>query len=209
MSDHCCKVGAAVDGYDLPAAGASADVDEHLRARWLGEDGRPPVGYRRLADWFNQRILRTVYLRHDRSVTEARIESEYDALTGDDDLRRQEVLDDLAADGIDAERLRAALVSRSTMARHLKGCLGAEKEIEGSAGDWELDKVAHGQRVLRESATEAVASLANKGILPGGDGAEIEVPVLLTCSECATRVSLDAALERGYVCDDHLGGPTG
>lgn len=209
MSGHCCKVGAAVDEYDLPASGANEDVDEYLIARWIGEDDWPAVGYRTLTDWFNERVLRTVYLRHDRSVTDARIESEYAALTGDDDLRRREVLDDLRADGIDADRLREALVSRSTMARHLKRCLGAEKERRdggGESGNWECDKVAHGRRVLRRSASESVSSLANKGLLPEGDEAEIEIQVLLACPECATRVTFETAFERGYVCADHTGG---
>lgn len=203
MADHCCKIGAATATYDLRAPG-DGDVDEYLAARWTGADSHSAVGYRALADWFNQRLLRTVYLEHDRSATEARIESEYEALRGDDDLRRREVLDDLAADGIDAEALRGALVSRSTMARHLKSCLGLEKPSEPRTDRaWELDKIEHGRQAFRRSATEAVRSLANKGRLAGGATADLELPVLLSCHACATRVSLRTALDQGYVCADH------
>lgn len=203
MTDHCCKIGAATATYDLRAPG-DADVDEYLAARWTGAGDHSPVGYRALADWFNQRLLRTVYLDHDRSATEARVESEHDALRGEDDLRRREVRDDLAADGIDADALQDALVSRSTMARHLKTCLGVEKAVDfGSDRAWELDKVEHGRRTFRRSVTAAVRSLANKGRLAGGESAELELPVLLSCPYCATRVSLRTALDQGYVCADH------
>jgi len=207
MADACCKVGAAIDAYDLPVPEGAADLDEYLAARWTGTAGHQPVGYRTLADWFNERLLRTVYLAHDRSATETRIEGEYAALTGDDDFRREEVERDLEADGIDAGALGGALVSRSTMARHLRDCLGAEKPASPprAGRDWEREKVEYSRRVFREGVAEAVTSLSNKGTLPGGDRATVELPVLLSCPECATRVRLRTALERGYVCAEHLG----
>lgn len=206
--DRCCKVGSTTATYDLRGPSGSEGVDDYLAARWVGVGEYDPTGYRTLADWFNRRVLRTVYLDHGRSATEVRVESEYRALTGDDDLRRREVLDDLATDGVDAEALLDALVSRSTMARHLKGCLDAEKSSAEAGSDWEREKIAYGRRTFRRSVDEAVTSLAGKGVLPGGDRAEVELPVRLSCPECATRVSLDAALRRGSVCEEHLGART-
>lgn len=206
MVDACCKLGAAVEAYDLPVPDGAEDVDEYLAARWTGSDGREPVGYRALTDWFNERLLRTVYVNNDRSATEARIESEYEALVGDDDFRREEVLADLARDGIDGEALAGALISRSTMSRHLANCLGVEKETAPSrSGEWEREKVEHGRRAFAESVEAAVTSLSNKGRLPGGRDAEVELPVMLSCPDCAARVSLRTALSRGYICADHLG----
>lgn len=208
MADACCKLGVAVDTYDLPVPADAEAVDDYLASRWTGADGREAVGYRALTDWFNERLLRTVYLSHDRSATEPRIESEYEALAGDDDFRRSAVIDDLERDGIDGEALADALVSRSTMSRHLTDCLGVEKEPGPSrSGEWELEKIEHGRRVFGESVESAVSSLANADRLPGGADAEVELPVMLSCPSCATRVSLQAALSRGYVCSDHLGGP--
>lgn len=207
MNDACCKVGVALAEYDLPVPPGASDIDDYLVDRWTGKGGHKATGYRPLTDWFNRRLLRTAYLENDRSATETRIESEYGALTGDDELRREEVIADLEDDGIDGESLSSSLVSRSTMARHLRECLGAEKsEVPGESGDgWELQKIDYGRNVFREGIVEALGSLSNKGRLPGADRAEIEIPVQLACPECATRVRLRTALRRGYVCADHLG----
>lgn len=208
MVEACCKVGAAIEAYDLPVPPGSSSIDEHLVDRWTGADDRSSVGYRTLTDWFNRRLLRAAYLANDRSATETRIEGEYAALVGDDELRREEVIADLESDGIDGEALANTLVSRSTMSRHLTRCLGADKpsSSEASDGEWEREKIQHGRRVFQKGVSEALRSLSNKDVLPGADGAELELPVLLSCPDCATRIPLRTALDRGYVCADHLGG---
>jgi hypothetical protein len=184
-------------------------IDEYLVARWLGKGDYPAVGVRKLADWFNKKVLRDAYTEAGRNVTDIRIESEYDVLSSNDHLKRAEVIDDLASDGIDGERLADDFVSRSTMRRHLRNCLDARKD--GSENDtpsdsnWEVEQVRYGTEKLQDSVREAVASLDNKGRLPGGDEAEVEVPVLLSCPECSTQVRLETALNRGYVCKSHLG----
>lgn len=208
MPPACCKVGKVTDRYELTVTGGVAsDVDDYLAARWVGEGDFSPVGYRQLATWFNKRLLRKVYVEHDRAPTETRVDAEYETLTGGDDLRRQELLDDLDRDGIDGEVLADAFVSRSTMARHLKGCLAVRKDRAPPAPGrtWELDRIDYGRRQFRDSVEAAVSSLTNKGELPGGLAADVDLPVMLSCPECATRVSLSTALQRGFVCADHLG----
>lgn len=204
----CCKVGTVAEEREL-AVSADMSIDEYLVARWLGADDYPAVGVRKLADWFNKKLLREVYTDAGRNVTDIRVESEYDVLSSDDDLRRAEVVDDLATDGIDGEQLIDDFVSRSTMRRHLKNCLDARKD--GSESDapsdsnWEVEQVQYGTEKLRNSVREAVTSLDNKGRLPGGGKAELDIPILLSCPECSTQVRLETALNRGYVCKSHLG----
>lgn len=216
MPDYCCKVGYVIEKYNLTVPGPIADdIDEYLAAQWLGRGEFSSVGHRQLAEWFNKRLLRKIYVEHDRSVTETRIDSEYEALTGDDEPRKQEVLDDLERDGVDGDEVVDDFISRSTMVRHLKNCLELEKEKEQGrerasqrgAGEstWERDKIEYGRQNFREGVEQAVSSLTNKGQLPGGTGAEIDLPVLMSCPECATRVRLSNALQRGYICSDHLG----
>lgn len=208
MTPACCKVGQVTDQYRLTVPGEMADeVDDYLAARWTGDGGFSAVGYRPLAVWFNKRLLRKVYVEHDRSPTETRIDAEYETLTGDDDLRRQELVDDLDRDGIDGDALLDAFVSRTTMARHLKDCLDVRKDRRRASAEstWELDRIGYGRQQFADSAAAAVSSLTNKGRLPGGTDAEIELPVMLACPDCATRVSLSTALQRGYICADHLG----
>lgn len=199
-----CKIEVVTDGYALtPPGDRYAALDDYLLARWTGAGDRRPVGYRTLADDFNRRLLRRVYDEHDRAAYEARIESDYATLTGDDELRRAEIEDDLAADGIDPERLRRDLVSWGTMANHLKGCLDGEKGRSEAATDWERRSIEIATDRARAKVEEAVSSLATKGALPAGAETDVSVQIQLGCPSCHTRVPLPIALERGYVCETH------
>ncbi|MDZ7700647.1 MAG: hypothetical protein U5J98_00490 [Halobacteriales archaeon] len=202
--DAGCKVEVVTDGYGLaPPGGRYASLDDYLLARWTGASGREPVGYRTLAEEFNRRLLKRVYDDHDRPAFDARVEADYATLTGDDSLGRGELADDLAADGIDAERLRRDLVSWGTMATHLKDCLGGEKAAPTAETDWERRSIDIATDRARAKVAEAVSSLAGKGELPDGADEEVALQVQLGCPSCHTRVPLSIALERGYVCETH------
>lgn len=204
--DGGCKIDVITERYGLDAAEPRYEtVDERLLARWTGSDGRPADGYRTLTDWFNRRLLARVYERHGRDALPTRIVTEYEALTGDDDLLRREVADDLRADGIDPESLRADMPSWSTMRHHLTGCLDGRKERATAESDWERQSVEIARDHARGKVADAVSSLSSKGQLPGADAADLDVQVLLSCPECPARVSLSEALTRGYVCSTHLG----
>lgn len=199
-----CKIEVVTDGYDLgPPGGRYDSLDQYLLARWTGDGGREPVGYRTLADEFNRRLLKRVYDDHDRAAFDARIEADYATLTGDDALQRGELADDLAADGIDPERLRRDLVSWGTMATHLKACLDGEKPQPRAATEWERRSIDIATGRARSKVEEAVSSLATKGELPAGAAEDVSLQVQLGCLECPTRVPLSIALERGYVCETH------
>lgn len=209
MARACCKVGTAIDSYALEDRVVGGDIDDYLVARWLGEGTYQETGLRPLTDWFNRNILKSVYADHGRTATTSRIESAYEALTGEDDIRRGEVVDDLRADDIDAEGLLEDFVSTSTLYRHLRECLEAEKPASDAppdpASDWERDTVAYARETAREKAREAVRSLDNKGRVTAASEADLAVPVVLRCPDCSTQVEFEAALERGYVCREHLG----
>lgn len=209
MPPACCKVGSAIDSYGLEARVVGGDLDAYLVARWVGEGTYQETGLRPLTDWFNRTLLTAVYAEHGRTATTSRIEAAYDALTGEDEIRRGEVVDDLRADGIDGDGLLEDFVSTTTLYRHLRECLDAEKaapDAEPDAtSDWERETVAYARETAREKAREAVRSLDNKGRVTAASRAEVDVPVVLRCPDCSTQVEFEAALERGYVCQDHLG----
>lgn len=203
--DGACKVDRVVDEYGLQPARADYDsVDEYLRARWTGTDGHPPDGYRRLATWFNKRLLKRAYDAHGRETVGVRIDSEYEALTGDDELAREEVLEDLRSDGIDARSVVEDMVSWSTLRHHLKDCLDAEKATPTATTDWERESVRIAQERTARKVSEALRSLDSKGELPNAERAEVAVQVQLSCPECPVRVSLTEAVSRGYICREHL-----
>lgn len=200
-----CKVDWAVEAYDLdPARDGYDSVDAYLQARWTGADGRAADGYRTLATWFNKRLLKQVYDANGRETVGPRLDSEYDALTGDDELARREVMDDLRADGIDASALVDDMVSWSTLRHHLKDCLEAEKSPASADTDWERESVRIASERTAEKVAEALRSLDSKGELPNADRAEVTVQVQLSCPACPVRVSLAEAISRGYICRDHL-----
>jgi hypothetical protein len=206
MSEPCCKVGRIARGRDLDRRAAGDDADEYLLDRWLGRDGYAERGLRPLTDWFNEQVLKAEYAANDRTATAVRLESEYETLRGDDDIARAELVDDLATDGIDAGALVDDFISKSTLQRHFTGCLGAEKGTGGrSDREWERERIDYVTETVEESVAGALRSLENRGVLPGATAASVDVPVVLRCPECNTRVRFETAANRGYVCRKHLG----
>lgn len=203
-ADSGCKVETVIDTYGL----ASADpvynsLDEGLLARWTGADDRSEMGYRPLTEWFNKRLLKRVYDDHGRESLDIRVDSDYETLQGDDELRRRELIERLRADGIPGEALYEDMVSWGTMRTHLNDCLDGEKEPQQATTDWEHDSVETAKAVTMQKAESALSALANKGELDGGDTADIAVQIQLSCPDCPTRVPFGVAFERGYVCDQH------
>ena len=204
---YCCKIDRVVEERQLAAPRRyTGDLHDYLVAKWVGAGHHEAIGYRPLVDWFNKRLMRAVYRRHNRSDTEARITAEYETLSGSgfEQYQRQEVLADLSADGVDGEALAADFISKSTLSRHLKNCLGASKETNAGNSDWERDQIEFARENFRGNIDSALNSLGTKGRLPDIDNANVQTPVLLACSECPTRVSLETALDQGYICSTHV-----
>lgn len=202
--DPGCKVDRVVAEYGLDDGASDAEsIHDRLLARWTGADGRSAEGYRTLTAWFNERLLRRVYEDHGREALGTRVEHDYEALVGDDEFRREDVLESLRADGIDADAILEDLVSWGTMRTHLQECLDGEKDTDSADGDWERDTVSMAESFAAEKVESALSSLASKGELAGVDDASVSVQVHLTCDHCPTRVPFDVALDRGYVCERH------
>ncbi|RDZ33722.1 MULTISPECIES: rod-determining factor RdfA [unclassified Haloferax] len=202
-----CKVDVAIERYGLAApTGRYDSVDDYLLARWTGADGGESEGYKSLTTWFNKRLLARVYERNGRDVTDVRLDAEYEALVGDDELDYGDVAADLATDDIDADEVTGAMASWSTMRRHLNGCLDGEKPTVEASSDWERNSVDIARETVVEKAESALASLGKKGRLAGAEDAGVDVQVKVSCAECPTRVPLEDALDRGFVCQEHHAG---
>ena len=202
--DNGCKVDGVIERYDLVSTDPIYDsINKGLLARWTGVGKRSAMGYRSLTEWFNKRLLKAVYDEHGRETLGARLDSDYEALNGDDDLVGEEVVESLRADGIDSDSLKQDLVSWGTMRTHLKECLDGHKESQTASTDWEKQSIQKAIAVTEDKTEAALSTLANKGTLAGGDTARIDVQIQLSCQSCPTRVPFDVALERGYVCEEH------
>ena len=199
-----CKVDALIRKYELSAGGRfDGTIDQHLVARWRGDEGFDAEGYRPLTDWFNKRLLKKRYDGHGRSTITARLDSEYEVLVGDEEIARQELAHDLESSGIDAEELRSDMISWSTMRHHLKGCLDAEKGAGDEPKEWEresLDVIRDGTEM---KVRKVVNSLASKGKIADAEDALVDVDIRLSCPKCPTRATVEEAIERGYICERH------
>lgn len=207
MSDRQhCKVDEVVARYGEGRLSDQYDsIHDHLLALWTGADEFESHGYRWLTEWFNKRLIKTAYDESGRLTLGTRLEHDYETLTGDDDIRREELLVDLQQEGVNGRQLVDDMVSWSTMRRHLQECLDGEKPDQSAETDWERDSVDIATEQLEEKVRKALSSYENKDRIAGASDAEITVQVQLSCPECPTRRSLADALSLGYVCPDHLG----
>ena len=200
-----CKVDDLIERYDLSSPREEYEtLDEYLLARWKGLDGMESEGYQTLTERFNKRVLARIYDDHERDTPKYRIDSEYEILTAEQGVRHDELAADLATNDIDIDDVRAELVSWSTMRRHLNECLGGEKEPPRSTSEWELESIDVARSKAIEKAQSALQSLSSKHRLPDATKADVDIQVKLSCPECPTRVSIEDAVERGYVCKDHF-----
>lgn len=207
MSEEpCCKVSRIVNKYDLSPGRQEADIDSYLRSRWLGSTEYPETPLRDLVAWFNQSILRTVYAEAGRKTLEPQIETEYNALTGNDDDDRQLVLDDLQANGIDGSQLRTDFISTATLHRHLTTCLEVKKPPANTDSNWEEKKLDYTFQIVEENVQEILQSWENSGVIPNATETEIATRLYLECPICSAQVDIKTARQRGYVCK-HLSEP--
>jgi len=201
----CCKVGNLIEHYNIESASSEGDVNDYLIQRWVGGGEYTPTGLRPLKDWLNKQALKSVYTNSNRDTFDARIDSEYEAITGEE--VDTAIIEDLSADGIDSEDLRSDLISTATLYRHLTNCLEANKseKSEKPTTDWERDKLEYAKTVVEQSVQESLSSLDTKGKVPGASNATITTEVVVGCPECNTQVGFERALARGYICQDHMG----
>ena len=204
-NNACCKVGRVLNEYSLADAESEGAFNEEVLARWCGRRDFPETGVRPLADWFNKRVMKTVYRSNGRKTLDAHVDADYNALSSEDPLSRGSIVDDLNADGIDASALESAFVSAPTMYRHLTECLKGSKQTTPSNGDWARRKVDYAQSLASEEIEQALTHFGRTGRVPKAECADLDIAIRLSCPECGTSVRIERALNRGYVCEDHLG----
>jgi hypothetical protein len=204
MTEGCCKVGRVIEAYDLaPGDPDYENMDDYLIARWRGDAEGEAIGYRSLADHLNKRLLRTTSIEAGRQVTRPHIESEYEALRGDDTESRVAIETALEGDGVDVEALESAFVSHMALRRHFKECLGEDKDHPTSNTDWRRDSIDYATTRFQDTIEEICQSLARSDRVPDAEQAQLQTPIFLSCPECPTRVRLETALDDGYVCETH------
>ena len=203
----CCKVGRTSAKHGLDDAGQSS-VDERLETLWLGGTGATGRSVRDLTDYYNKTVLKEAYIQQSREFLSDHLDSDYEALTSDDEMRRAEIVDSLEADGIDAEALLDDFVSAPTLYRHLTNCLELEKG-RAESEDWEENSLSVTYENTQRYISNILDSWERKGVLPHASHAETTVRIYLDCPVCDTQTTIERARRRGYVCADHMSEETG
>lgn len=190
MGEHGCKVCRVFDEYNLEM------YEDQLVEQWTA-DGENRKGYRTLAKELNVRLLRDKMDRAGLETLGGEAASKYERLQ-DDTVTATEVRNILHQEGVPIEQLEDDFVSYGVVRTHLVDCLGLESQRQ--TGDWERDAIAIASDHAEEKASQAVRSLLNKDALAVGDDASVHATIEVECEECHTRVPVERALRRGYVC---------
>jgi len=190
MSEHGCKVCRVLTEYGLTG------YEDRLVDQWTADRDRRK-GYRALAEWLNVTLLRNAMDRAGLQTLGDEAESKYDRLCADD-ATADEVRNVLRGEGVPIDDLEGDFVSYGVVRTHLTDCLGLEREAEST--DWEGDALDIATDHAESKAAEAVSSLRSKGRLDAGGGVDVHATVEVECEDCRTRVPVERALRRGYVC---------
>lgn len=205
-----CKVDNLMAEYRLKAPGSDYDsVDEYLAKRWTGADGRTPEGYKKLTDWFNKRVLKAIYDEHGRSTVSIHLDREYDVIVNEDNIQRAELAADLEGDGMDINELKKTLVSHGTIRNHLKNCLDVEKDTQSTTRSTTTreNAITSAKQIATSKIESILPELAEDGAVPYANDAIVDIEIRLQCPACETRVPIEDAINRGYVCKDHMTDP--
>jgi hypothetical protein len=195
-----CKIDRTAATYDL------SDEAERLAEFWTRDDER--YSLRKLAVHFNHQILRAAMEQAGLNPLDGEVDNTYRLLTDEDVSQgmRTQARNRLQKQGVDVDQLQSDFVSYGTVRRHLKGCLGVERESTGTDDD---PAETGGQRIAAlQNRTVAVTAntlsqLASAGELAAGD-IDVFVDITVSCSECGMHAPVREYIERnGCDCAEH------
>jgi hypothetical protein len=191
-----CKIDRTAAAYDLTGEA------KRLAEYWTRDDKR--YSLRELAVYFNQQLLRASMKQAGLDPLDGEVENTYRLLTDEEVSQgtRTQARNRLHRHGIDIERLQSNFVSYGTVRRHLKGCLGAEREPDGPDDPAEtgIQRVAALQNRTVAVTESTLSQLASAGELAAGD-IGVFVDVTVSCSECGTHASIREYIEaKGCDC---------
>lgn len=189
------KVARLLDEYQLHGLG------DELVKHWTAED-EDRMSLRKLAEFFNVRLLEAVLSRETLGMVDGEAENYYRLLT-DDDVSVGSRLDAehrLESAGIDVDRLRSDFVSRQAIHSYLTGerdvayestSMEPEERIESS-----FDSINRLRNRLSAVTERSISSLADGDLLRATD-VRASVHVEVECTECGDRSPVREFFEAG------------
>ena len=189
-----CKLDRVIDEYDLDG------VAGNLQELWTREEER--YSLRGLADYANQAVLRTAMDREGLNPLDGEVENTYRLLTDDDVSQgvKTQAHSRLDRRGVDVDAVESDFVSYQTVNRHLKECLGVERD---STEQTTSDRVEGGAQRIAALRNRTVAvtentleQLRSSGALALGDS-DVYVDVTVTCTDCGTHATVQELIDDG------------
>jgi hypothetical protein len=194
-----CKIDRTAAAYDLPMEA------ERLEEYWTRDDNR--YSFRDLAVYFNHQLLRGAMERAGLNPLDGEVDNTYRLLTEDNVSQgmRTQARNRLQKQGIDVDQLQSDFVSYGTVRRHLKRCLGAEREPTDTNDDpAEIDaqRIAALQNRTVAVTENTLSQLASAGELAAGD-IDVFVDITVSCPECGMHATVREFIDNnGCHCEE-------
>jgi hypothetical protein len=181
-----CKIDRTAAEYDL------SKEAERLGQYWTRNDER--YSLRELAVHFNHQLLRAAMERAGLNLLDGEIENTYRLLTDDDVSQgmRTQARNRLQKHDIDVDQLQSDFVSYGTVRRHLKHCLGAEREptdADDNPAEIGAQRIAALQNRTVAVTKNTLSQLASAGELTVGD-INVFVDITVSCPECGMHATV-------------------
>jgi hypothetical protein len=195
-----CKIDRTAAAYDLPMEA------ERLEEYWTRDDNR--YSLRDLAVYFNHQLLRGAMEQAGLNPLDGEVENTYRLLTEDNVSQgmRTQARNRLQKHDIDVDQLQSDFVSYGTVRRHLKRCLGAEREPTDTDDD--PVKIAAQRIAALQNRTVAVtentlSQLSSTDELTAGE-IDVFVDITVSCSECGMHAPVREFIDSdGCNCEKH------
>ena len=186
-----CKIDRTAAAYDLSREA------ERLGEYWTRDDDR--YSLRELAVHFNHRLLRAAMEQAGLNPLDGEVENTYRLLTDGDVSQgmRTQARNRLQKQNIDVDQLQSDFVSYGTVRRHLKGCLGVEREspeVDGDPAETGAQRIAALQNRTVAVTENTLSQLASAGELAAGD-IDVFVDITVSCSACGTHAPVRKYIE--------------
>jgi hypothetical protein len=181
-----CKIDRTAAAYDL------SDEAERLGEYWIRDDER--YSLRELAVYFNHQLFRGAMEQAGLNPLDGEVENTYRLLTDEDVSQgmRTQARNRLQKQDIDVDQLQSDFVSYGTVRRHLKHCLGVERESTGTDDDpaeTGAQRLAALQNRTVAVTENTLSQFASAGELTAGD-IDVCVDITVSCSECGVHASV-------------------
>jgi hypothetical protein len=188
-----CKIDRTAAAYDL------SDEAERLGKYWTRDDER--YSLRELAAHFNHHLLRAAMEQAGLNPLDGEVENTYRLLT-DEEVSpgmRTQARNRLQKHEIDIDQLQADFVSYGTVRRHLKNCLGAEREPTDT--DNNSAKAGAQHIAALQHRTAAVTENTLSQLQTAGD-IDVFVDITVSCSECGMHTTAQEFIDNdGCHCE--------